>query len=95
MRFGVGLGRLAGMVLGLDLVAMGEVGVMAGGFVIALLVVLGRFAMMPGSMLVMLGGLLVVLVRGFFRHGFPLCVTDAFRPAQTARLQMTATCAHR
>ncbi len=57
---GVGFGRLPSMVGGMEVVSMGHVRVVRGLLVVAGLVVLGRFPMVPGCVLVMFGGLPVV-----------------------------------
>ena len=59
-----------GMVFGLNVVAMRDVRVMPGCFVIAGFVVFGCLAMVLGSVFVMFGGLAVVL-SSFFRHETP------------------------
>lgn len=52
---GVMLAGLAGMVCGMRGVAVGRMGVMARLFVMVRLMMLGGLAMMPGSVLVVLG----------------------------------------
>jgi hypothetical protein len=64
----MGLGGLAGMMLGLHMMAMGQMGMMAGGLVVAFLMMRGSFMMVLGRLLVMLGGMLMVLVCFLVRH---------------------------
>jgi hypothetical protein len=54
------LGRLGAVMPGLGVVGVSEMGVMGAGFVVALLDMGGRLAMMFGGVLVMLCGLFVV-----------------------------------
>lgn len=61
MGFGVVLGGFAGMVLGLQTVAMRDMGMVAGQMKLTLFVVLGGFAMVFSGLLVMFGGGLMVL----------------------------------
>ena len=84
MFFEVGFRRLAGMVFGLHMVAMGEMGVMPGHFMVALFVVGRRFVVMFRRLFMMLGGMLVMLVGIILWHGFHLSLTGAFRRRQTA-----------
>lgn len=60
MVFDVRLGRFSGMVCGVMKMPLCRVRVMSCCFVVARFVVDCRFAMMPGSMFVMLGGLAVM-----------------------------------
>jgi hypothetical protein len=62
------LAGLARVMLGMSVVAMRDVGMVAGFFVIPGSVVLGRRAMMLRGVLVMLGGFQVMFF-AFFRHG--------------------------
>ncbi len=55
------LGRLGAVMPGLGVMGVGEMGVLGAGFVIALLDMGGRLAVMFGGVLMMLGGLLVML----------------------------------
>jgi hypothetical protein len=60
---GVVLARLAGVMLGLDVMALCHVRVMTGRVVVATLVVVGRRLMVPGGVLVMFSGF-AVMFRG-------------------------------
>lgn len=62
--------RFPGVMRGVLQVTMRAMGVMACGFVVAILVVPGCFAVMAGRMLVMFGCLVVVFRRDF-GHGRP------------------------
>jgi hypothetical protein len=62
------LAGLARVMLGVSVVAMRDVGMVAGLFVISGSMVLGGGAMMLRGVLVMLGGFQVVFF-AFFRHG--------------------------
>ena len=61
MVFRVRLGRLFGVILGVDVVRVGEMRMMAGVYVLVFLMMFGGLAMMLGSLLVMLGGAFRVL----------------------------------
>jgi hypothetical protein len=61
VRFHVVLGGLFGVLLGVDVVSVRQVGVVSGGFVVAVLVMLGGFVVMARSVLVVLRCLLVML----------------------------------
>jgi hypothetical protein len=61
---GVRLAGFVGMVLGVQVVAMGRVGVFRGFGMMAAVQMLRRGAVMPGSMLVMVGRLLVMVGDG-------------------------------
>lgn len=76
MRSGVGRGRfvvlnvrLGGVMAGVLMIAVREVGVMRGGFVLARFVVLGGFLMVARRVLVMFG--CCVMVFRCFWHAFP------------------------
>lgn len=60
-------GRFLSMMGRLEVVPVSRVGMMCGFFVIAGLMVFRGFAVMIGSMIMMLGGL-TVMVRSFLRH---------------------------
>ena len=60
MGFDVVLGGVLGMLGGVGVMAVGEVRVVRGGFVIAFGVVLGGFVMVAGGVLVVLRRLLVM-----------------------------------
>ncbi len=62
------LARLIGVMFGVGVMAVRNMGVMAGLLVISGGVMLGRRAMVLRGMLVMLGSFQVVLC-AFFRHG--------------------------
>ncbi len=62
VMFHVVLRGLVGMVRGMHAVAMRQMGVMRGLFVVAALVVLGGLAMVLGGVLVMLGGGMVMIL---------------------------------
>jgi hypothetical protein len=81
MMLGVMLGRLVGVMRGVQAMGMRDVGVMAGLFMLAALVVLGRFAMMASRALMVLGGGLVVVAAGvgFGAHGFILLLGSSCR----------------
>jgi hypothetical protein len=68
MVFGVMLGGLVAGIQRAGRVAVGGVRMMGGLFVVAALVVLGRFMMMLGGVFVVLGGRLMVM--GAFVRGF-------------------------
>jgi hypothetical protein len=59
--FRVRLGRLFGVILGVDVVRVGEMSLMAGVYVLAFPMMFGGLAMMLGSLLVMFGGAFRVL----------------------------------
>ena len=61
MQLDMRLGGFAGVMLGMSMVGMGEMGVMGARFVIAVRDMSGGFAMMLGGVFVMFGGLLVML----------------------------------
>ena len=58
---GVLLGGLVGMMRGMQAVGMGDMRVMTGLFMLAAIIVLGRFAVMVGRALMVLGRRLVML----------------------------------
>jgi len=62
------LARLIGVMLGMGMMAMRDVGMVAGFFFISGSVMLGRGAMVFRGMLVMFRGF-QVMVLAFFRHG--------------------------
>ena len=66
--FGVQFRRLLVMLGGMQGMAMRNLGVMRGRFVISRLVMFGGFAMMLGRMPVMLRGVLVMFVNLVFAH---------------------------
>jgi hypothetical protein len=61
VMLGVLLGGLVGMMRGMQAVGMGDMRVMTGLFMLAAIIVLGRFAVMVGRALVVLGRRLVML----------------------------------
>jgi hypothetical protein len=67
--FHVRLGGLGGVVAGVLMMAVREVGVMRCGFVLACFVMLGGFLVMARRVFVMLG--CCVMVFGCFGHAFP------------------------
>jgi hypothetical protein len=70
MMIGVSLCRLAGMVLGVQIMGVREMAVMARRLMVAARRVLGRLAMVMGGALMMFGGVLMVLCRAFgVSHG--------------------------
>ena len=70
MLFRVVPGGLAGVVSGLAVVSVSDVGVVRGCFVIALLMVAGSLLVVVRSLLMMLRGLAMML-RSLFRHSLP------------------------
>jgi hypothetical protein len=70
VSFDVGLCGLFGMVLRVDVVTVREVSMMAGFYVFTGLVMLRRFSMVTGCVLVMFGSL-VVMLSNVFRHKKP------------------------
>ena len=71
MRRGVVLSGFLGVVLRLDVMAMGEVSVMPGLLVVALIMMIGGVQMVLRGVLVMLRCFAMV-ISGFFRHGILL-----------------------
>ncbi len=67
MGFGVMLGGFAGMMIGLQTVAMRDMGMVAGKMMLALVVMLGSLAVVLGGLFVMFGSGLMVL--GFVQSG--------------------------
>ncbi len=65
MVIGVSLGRLVGVMLGMQIVSTGEMGVVAGGLVITAGRMPGGFAMVMRGALVMLGGMFVMFGGAF------------------------------
>ena len=61
--------RLMMMMVGMARMAVGAVDMMRGQLVIAGLIVLGSFAMVPGGLLVMFGGTLVMMDACMCGHG--------------------------
>lgn len=59
--FDVRLGRVPGMIRGMHRVCVGQMGVMCRLFMVARLVMFGRFAVMSRSVRVMFGGVLMML----------------------------------
>jgi hypothetical protein len=57
-----------GMMSGMDRMAVGNMGVVAGGVVVAGFVVIGGALVMGGCVFVVLSGL-AMMFRGFLRHG--------------------------
>jgi len=64
MNSGMLLGRFLMMFGGVQRVPFGQLGVMCGQLIVAVLMRLVRFPVMQGCCLEMLGGLLVMIVRG-------------------------------
>ena len=62
------LGRFLGMVLSLKVVTMGNMCMMASGFVVALFMLFGSFLMMFRRMLMMLGRVLMMFCSFVFSH---------------------------
>jgi hypothetical protein len=79
--FRVRLGRLSGVILGVDVVRVGEMRMMVGVYVLAFLMMFGGLAMMLGSLLVMLGGFLVMLGGAFrvLHNPSPRCAPASAR----------------
>ena len=70
MMIGVSLGRLARMVLRMQIMGVREMAVVARRLMLAARCVLGRFAVVMGGALMMFGGVLMVLGRAFgVSHG--------------------------
>jgi hypothetical protein len=67
VQFGVQLARLIAVVFGVEVVGMGELGVMGGLLVVSILVRQRGFAVMLGGAFVVFGGLVVVF--DLFRVG--------------------------
>jgi hypothetical protein len=59
------LGGLLGVMRRLEVMAVSRVRVMRGLFMVAALVMLAGFPVVPGSMFVVFGGLMVMLAGGF------------------------------
>ncbi len=93
MGSGVMLGGFGGVMFGLHVVTMGQVGVMSGLFVIARFVVLGGGGVMLGSMLVVLRGV-AMMIGVFLRHGksslSEIRSWDAFSAHQYIRVRLQA-----
>jgi len=66
--FNVMLCRLGGVVRRVGMVALGDVGMVRRELVVSLFMMLGRFAVVIGGHLMVLGGL-GVMMRCFLRHG--------------------------
>jgi hypothetical protein len=63
-----------GMVLGMQMMRMGEMGVMSGGLVVAFLMMRGSLMMVPDGMFMVGSGFFMMRVRGFAGHGtFLIC----------------------
>jgi hypothetical protein len=79
--FRVRLGRLFGVILGVDVVRVGEMSLMAGVYVLAFPMMFGGLAMMLGSLLVMLGGFLVMFGGAFrvLHNPSPRCAPASAR----------------
>ena len=74
------LGRLFGVMFGMGMVGMSEMGVMAGILVRTVFVMLGRLLMMLGRFLVMMGGFSVMFGSAFgVRHGYLLALRRIWR----------------
>ena len=73
VRFHVVLGGCFCVILGLNMVAVRQVGMVSGGFVVAVLVMLGGFMVMARSVLVVLRCLFVVLGCFVGHEGFLPC----------------------
>ena len=69
MMFGMQLAGFGGVVRGVLVMALRDMGVVAGGHMIVVVMVIGGFAMMVGGQLVMLGGLAVMVCDLGFGHG--------------------------
>jgi hypothetical protein len=69
MMLGVQLARLVAVVLRVEMVGVGDVGVVGGPFMVARLVGPGCCVVVPGGMLMVRGGVPVVLDLFFVRHG--------------------------
>jgi hypothetical protein len=78
VRFDVVLGSVFCVLLGVDVVAMGEVSMVGGRFVISVEVMFRGFAVMARSVLVVLR-CLGVMPSCFVRHGIPLVVPQCAR----------------
>jgi hypothetical protein len=57
------------MMLGMQMMRMGKMSMMRGGFVVAVFVMRSGFMMVLRGVLVVFGGLFVVLVSGLMCHG--------------------------
>ncbi len=79
---GVGLARLFGVVLGVELVAPGGMRMVGGLGMVAGLMMLGSLGVVVGSLGVMVGGGLVVVSGMLVRHG-TLPGMRATRPRRT------------
>jgi hypothetical protein len=79
MRLNMMLGSFVGVMVRLEAVAMGDVGVMAREVMLALFVALGGFAMMLGGLFVMVGSGLMML--GFAQSAHFLLPRDAAEAA--------------
>ena len=66
---GVFFGRLMAVLLGMQMMRMGEVGVMGGRLMVAGLMMRRSFMMMLGGMLMMMCRFFMMLVCCFGRHG--------------------------
>jgi hypothetical protein len=69
MMLGVELAGLGGVVRGMMVVPVGDMGMMGGGHMIVVVMVLGGQTMMMGRLVVMLGGLAVMFGDVGFGHG--------------------------
>jgi hypothetical protein len=67
--FGVQFRRGVGVVRGVQVVGVRQVGVVGGGFVVAFLGVLGGVVVVLRRVFVVLGGVQMVVVGGFVFHG--------------------------
>jgi hypothetical protein len=61
VKLDMGLRSLAGVMIGMFVMGVGEMGVMSARFVIAILDERGGFAMMLGRLLMMFGGVFVMV----------------------------------
>jgi hypothetical protein len=66
------LGGLFGMVFGMQMMAMRDVGMVGGLFMIAGFMMLGGFSVVLAGFFVVLGGLLVMFNNGVCHFQFPL-----------------------
>jgi hypothetical protein len=86
MMLGMQLAGFAGMVRGVVLVPVRDLGMMRGRHMVFVVMMLGRLAMMFGGLVVMLGGLAVVFGDFGVGHGGILQGTDI--AVHAARVRM-------
>jgi hypothetical protein len=81
VRLGRLFGVILGVILGVDVVRVGEMSLMAGVYVLAFPMMFGGLAMMLGSLLVMLGGFLVMFGGAFrvLHNPSPRCAPASAR----------------